>query len=127
MITSCTEAPRITVVVRRQHRPSFRIRRRAAHFLTTDQLQTHEINAPPELQWPAQRFSRGSRRDSVLQRPAAWTSERGGTRVTAFEPGDCARDDTARFGAECAFYDERKGTRTDGEYLIEVLHFSVNK
>ena len=59
----------------------------------------------------------------VLEGPGAGASQGRGSSVAAFEPGDCARDDAATFGTECAFHDEREGPGTNGEYLINVTFF----
>ena len=60
----------ITIVIRRQHCSTPRIRRRAASFIIQNpngnQLQTRDTSAAPELQRPADRFRGRSGSHRVL-------------------------------------------------------------
>ncbi len=58
----------------------------------------------------------------MVKSPCAGASKSLGSSITALEPGDCARDDAARF-AKGAFYDEREGAGADCEYLGRMLQF----
>ena len=59
----------------------------------------------------------------MVKSPCAGASQSLGSSIAALEPGDCARDDAARFGTESALYNKRERAGADGEDLGDVLRF----